>query len=92
MRSRFADAFDIPETFPPVERVLIGSDRTVWVKLAGPGGTATWLVFDDRARPLGLVNFPRSLNLVRARRSDVLGVSTGPDNEPIILQYRLTKP
>ncbi len=92
MRSRFADAFDIPATFPPVERVLMGSDRTVWVKLAGPGSTATWLIFDDRARPLGRVNFPRGLNLVYARRSDVLGVGTGPDDEPIIIRYTLTKP
>lgn len=91
MRGRFANAFRFPAAFPPVERVVVGTDRTIWVKLAGPGQSATWQAFDDRARVLGITRLPRSVDLVHVARGEVLAVAKGEYDEPIVVHYRMVR-
>lgn len=88
---RIAAGFEIPAMFPPVERVVVGNDRTVWLRLAGAAPSARWLVYDAQAKPLGAVELPANLDIVFAGPRDVLAVGSLDNEVPIVVRYTITR-
>lgn len=85
-----ADALEFPSHYPAVERVLVGGDATVWVRLAGPGPTAQWRVFDARANPIGALQLPAGMEILYASRVRMLATGLNTDDEPVLVRYDVT--
>jgi len=85
--AQLARTLEFPSSFPPVERVLVGGDGTIWVRPGGTGATARWSVYDASANPLGRVRLPSSMRLLYATRRLMLASGTSEDDEPILVRY-----
>lgn len=83
------EAVFVPAYYPPVTAVMAGNDGSTWVRRAGPGDTATWMVFDARGRQLAYVSAPASVALHAATATHAWGVSTNANDVPIVTRFRL---
>lgn len=80
----------VPAHYPPVDRVLVGLDETVWLRMGGAtGDTAEWLVLDPDGEPAARVHLPRDLHLWVARLDRVWGWITDDLDVPYVVRYRL---
>lgn len=86
---RLASALHFPSTFPPVAQVLVGADRTVWVRLAGAGAMASWLVFDARAAQIGALQLPAAMTLRNATRQMMVASGLNAVGEPVVVRYEV---
>jgi hypothetical protein len=60
----------VPSSFPPVERIVLGSDSTVWLRVQGSvSGANEWMVLRPTGEPMKRVRFPRSSVLAAATDS-----------------------
>jgi len=87
---RLSSALHFPSTFPPVDRVLVGTDRTVWVRLAGADAMARWLVFDARAAQVGALRLPAAMTVLGASRQRIIASGLNSDGEPVVVRYGVT--
>lgn len=87
---RLSSALHFPSTFPPVDRVLVGADRTVWIRLAGADAVARWLVFDARTAQVGALRLPAAMTVLDASRQRIIASGLSPDGEPVVVRYEVT--
>ncbi len=90
MMRRITSALTFPATFPPVARLQVGADGTVWVRLAGTSSTAHWLVFDSRATQIGSVQLPASMTILHATRQSILASGLSAHGEPVVVRYAVS--
>ncbi|MEO7355824.1 MAG: hypothetical protein ABIZ70_15855 [Gemmatimonadales bacterium] len=76
-------------TYPPVRRVVLGRDNTVWLELRTTSGGHRWLVLDPRGNQVGLVQLPYEVTLRVAERGMFWGVATDEDGLQGIVRYRV---
>lgn len=90
LRSLYAEAMYRPATWPPVSRLLIGTDNTIWLaREALPSDSTRWLVLDSTGSPQAELNVPSDVSL-RYVDGDVLwAVQTDEFDVPYVLRYRL---
>ncbi len=81
---------EVPAHYPPVDRVYVGLDETVWLRMGGPEeATVEWLVLDADGEPVARVRLPGGLHLQAARMDRVWGWVTDDLDVPYIVRYGL---
>ncbi len=81
-----------PRYFPPVERVIVGQDGVVWLKVVaatGPASRAEWLALGRDGREIARVTTAPSFRLLEADRRTLWGVEGDPFDVPILVKYRV---
>ena len=86
-----AAAMPIPETYPPIARVLPGRDQTTWLETYGAAGARSWRVLDERGEVQGRVTFPANVQVMVASRDIVWGIETDADGLQHIIRYRVSR-
>ncbi len=81
---------ELPKYYPPVERVLVGRDQTVWLELAELNSSHVWLVLDSIGREAALASFPASTRLMAANMRNAWGIAADSDGVESIERFRLT--
>lgn len=61
----------VPEYYPPIERVVVGLDGTVWVELRVEDGVREYVVFEPDGAVLGSVLMSELEHIDQARRDEV---------------------
>lgn len=97
------DAITIPESYPPVRKIVVGADGSIWVlrELRPPEFVDRWEVYTSEGRLEGLVTIadgragatpwaPR-LNVLYASREEVWGTVMGEFDVPYLRGYRVER-
>jgi hypothetical protein len=79
----------LPETHPPLARVLPGRDETVWLELNRRSGERIWQVLDARGTLVGSVVVPRNIRFLVASRETVWAIETDADDLQHIVRFRV---
>ena len=79
------------EYFPPVTRLVAGSDGTTW--LAGPDvdGERSWLVLDASGSPIGRVRLPARSSVSSADASECWVVERDALDIPYVVRYEIVR-
>ena len=86
-----AAAMPIPESYPPLARVVPGRDYTTWLELYGQGGTRTWQVLDTRGAVIGTAVLPPNIQVMVTSRDVIWGIETDNDGLQHIVRYRVSR-
>jgi len=75
--------------FPPIRRVILGRDYSVWLeeRILGPGHR--WLVLDPKGVTVGVVTVPNEITLRAAELGTVWGTITDADDVQGVVRYRV---
>jgi hypothetical protein len=82
----------MPRIYTPVTEVMVGRDRTTWLKLRAPATDSlnvTHLVLDGRGEAVATVTMPNTINVLMADRDHVWGVERLKGNLRIVVRYKL---
>ncbi len=94
-------AIRFPDTFPPVRRILAGTDGSIWLlrELDLPALRDRWQIYSAdgtlegeivlEAGRSGPLPWEPRLHVLRASREEVWGVTLGDFDEPYIHEYRV---
>lgn len=84
----------VPSFYPPLSRVLVGRDDTIWLEEFTPihqRRSRGWLVLDGAGTPIGRVTLPLSVHIVVANRSTIWATDTDDDGLQHIVRYRVSR-
>ena len=81
----------IPESYPPVSRLLLGHDESVWLEGYGARGERVWQVLDARGDVIGKVVAPPSTQVMVVSREVVWAIETDNDGLQHIVRFRVTR-
>ncbi len=75
--------------FPPIRRVILGRDYSVWLeeRILGPGHR--WLVLDPKGVTVGVVTVPSEITLRAAEFGTIWGTITDADDLQGVVRYRV---
>lgn len=94
-RRAFADALreflERVRYFPPVTRVKVGSDGTVWIAGPDEGGERTWLVLDPAGATIGRFRLPAASRVSDADRTEAWVVEKDALDIPYVARYEITR-
>ena len=76
-------------TYPPIRRVVLGRDYSVWLeeRIAGPGHR--WLVLDPKGATVGAVMLPPEVELQVAELGTLWGLTKDADDVQGVVRYRV---
>ena len=84
------DRMVVPDHVPGVDRVRLGRDGSVWLRLADRDPRQTrWHVLDGEGATVGVVTLPHAFTLLRASLDDVWGVLRGDFDVPYLVRYEV---
>jgi hypothetical protein len=70
-------ALNLPEFEPPVSRLLIGRDNSIWLRREHlGGGEVVWNVLDDVGNPVAIARTDADITLFQMDRDAAWGVET----------------
>jgi hypothetical protein len=78
-----------PASLPPVKRLVLGRDATVWIELEDNAAPHTWQVLDPHGEEVGRVTLPEAFRLMTADRDRIWGLERDADDLESIVTYRL---
>ncbi len=81
----------IPPTYPPVSRVLIGRDATVWLESYPTGATRSWTVLDEHGNPVATATVPRNVALQVVSLDAVWAIETDEDGLQSIVRFAVSR-
>jgi hypothetical protein len=81
----------LPETYPPVTRFLLGADETTWIEFPQPDGDRKWEVLDARGTPIAELKVPRNVRIMVASRASVWAVETDDDGLQHVVRFRVSR-
>jgi hypothetical protein len=87
---RNAVAEKIPPFYAPVQAVVIGRDRTIWLLQYRTGEENPWLVLDATGEQLGTVMLSKDYFLEAAERQRAWGFDRKIGQPPVLVRYRIT--
>jgi len=70
-RAEVEDAVYLPRHFPPIRRILVGLDETIWVERTDGVQRGPWVALDLNGTPLFQISLPESATLRQAARNAV---------------------
>jgi hypothetical protein len=76
-------------TFPPVRRIVLGRDQSVWLEERMTSRGHRWLVLDPKGTTVGTVMLPEDVVLQAAERSTIWATTTDADGLQGIVRYRV---
>jgi len=80
----------IPAYYAPVQAVVIGRDRTIWLLLYRTGEENPWLVVDAAGEQIGTVMLSKDYFLDAADRQRAWGFDRKIGQPPVLVRYRIT--
>ena len=78
-----------PAFYPPVTRIVLGRDDTVWLEVATGKPGRTWHMLDGVGRAVGEVTLPANVRLQLADRNTIWALERDEDDVESIVRYRL---
>ena len=81
----------LPESYPPLARLLIGTDETMWLEFTTVAGERTWHMLDGRGTPIAQLKVPRNLRIMVATRSNVWAIETDGDDLQHPVRYGISR-
>ena len=79
-----------PPHFPPVSKVVAGSDGTIWLQREElPGDSIRWDILGPDSEPRAHVYLSTSLDVKRVSRESVWGVQAGEMDVPVVVRVDL---
>lgn len=79
-----------PKYFPPVRRILVGMDRSVWLEEPGaPDGSHRWRLLDASGTVRGVVTIPSNVRLRDVRHDMAWGTAADEDGLESIVRFRI---
>lgn len=80
-----------PAYVPPVRRVVLGRDGTIWIERGAVGDSAAWDILDPDARPIARLKVPSNVAIHEVRGSSVWAAVSDSLNVPAIVRYRISR-
>lgn len=82
---------DLPpaETYPPVRRLVLGRDHTVWLEEQAEASGHHWLMLSADGEPVGRVTLPPNVVLKAAERGTIWATEEDPDGLLGLVRYRV---
>lgn len=84
-------AMKLREYFPPLRRLIVGRDRSVWLELDIVGGGHLWWVLDASGRHAGTLLLPESAVLQVADRDQIWTLEEAASGLQGVGRYRIVK-
>jgi hypothetical protein len=81
----------LPDVYPPLARLLIGRDTTVWLEHYSVDGVRRWTVLDASGNPVGILEVPRGMRLQVASLATLWATDADDDGLQSILRLRITR-
>ena len=81
----------LPANYPPLARVLLGRDETVWVERYSIAGDREWLMLDARGNVAGRLVLSRNVVLQAVSREMLWATGTDSDGLQHIIRYRVSR-
>jgi hypothetical protein len=81
----------IPPNYPPISRVMLGRDATIWLEEYTTSGDRLWLILDARGDAVGRIAVPRTVRLLAAARTAFWGTDTDEDDLQHVVRYRVSQ-
>jgi hypothetical protein len=79
----------LPEFYPPVRSVLIGSDRTIWLRRErDTGGVALWEVTDQLGQPVFSVQIAAALRVLAVGEGTIWAAADDADGITTLVRLR----
>jgi hypothetical protein len=88
-RNAYINALPTAPHLPPVTKLLVGNDSTIWLQRASGGGSADWEVYDLHGRVLGRFQLPKTFAAVTASDHFIWGSEPDDDGEVRVARYRV---
>ena len=92
---------DFPAYYPPVRRIVVGDDGTIWLlRQAWPSGADIWEIYGDDGRlegsvqittPVDHASWDPRLHIFRASRTQVWGMTIGEFDIPYVHSYTVVR-
>jgi hypothetical protein len=82
----------LPRTYPPIRRVLIGRDTSIWVELGGEMADHRWLILDPAGEPIGTLTLPSLDWALVADHTTIWSSEAGADGFPSVVRHHLDWP
>ncbi len=93
-RQEWIDAYrslKAPDTYPPLSRILVGRDDTIWLETYSRAGDRIWRVLGPDGESLGDVAVPRNVNIIVASRDAFWGTDTDENDLASVVRYRISR-
>lgn len=79
----------MPPVYTPVESIVLGLDRTVWVGLRPSAGRRGYLILNRAGDPIGTVSFSAGTRVRQASATHVWVTETDEDGLASVVRYRV---
>jgi len=79
----------VPHIYPPVEKIVFGSDGRVWIGLYGGQEGKPWMILDGGGDPVGQVMLPPGVTLHVAGSDHIWGVERDEYDVESIIRFRI---
>ncbi|HEX3928441.1 MAG TPA: hypothetical protein VHW65_10620 [Gemmatimonadales bacterium] len=79
-----------PDGYPPLDKLVIGRDGSVWLGEYLTGTTRTWQVLDADGHSIATVQLPGNVDVQVAERGQVWGVARDKDGDRGVVHYTVT--
>jgi hypothetical protein len=76
-------------TYPPIRRVVLGRDFSVWLEERTTAGGHRWLVLDPKGATVGVVTLPTEVSLRVAELGTIWATIADADDLQGIVRYRV---
>jgi hypothetical protein len=82
----------IPTTYPPLRRIIVGSDRTIWLEMWTAAAVHHWVELDPMGNPDAVVDLPLEVRVEAAAESRIWCIQRDPVRRSTdIIRYRLVR-
>ncbi|MBA2292169.1 MAG: hypothetical protein H0W15_06925 [Gemmatimonadales bacterium] len=85
----FRSKVRIPSHYPPVTRVIVGTDRAVWLQTGQHDGATSWTVLRPSGATYGVATLPPRVTLMAATMQAAWGISRNEDDLEGIIRFRI---
>jgi hypothetical protein len=83
-------AKEIPAVYAPVEGLLLGADKTVWLQLHSTGVDRQWLALDPAGTPIGVASVAKNFVARAGDRSHLWGFEAEGEQLRALVRYAIS--
>lgn len=84
-------AMNVPPTYPPLRRILVGRDGTTWLELWTSSGDRTWHVLDGKGDVIGALMVPRRIDIKVGDLGTIWATDTDEDGLESVVRFRVRR-
>jgi hypothetical protein len=87
------DLIDIPEFLSPIDKLVIASDGTIWMRRNrfGWGGRDVWFVFDSGFNSSEIVELTREMDIIAVWQDQLWAVEQDEYEVPYLMSFRIVR-